>query len=450
VTGGQYIARDPYFRQTIEREFIARGARVEYIIGNYDETPEGEVKKDLDATFAKWENAKRVERCNRGKKRKAEMGKFVTGRVAYGYRIDPTVYGGMSVYEPEAEVVQMVFSWFVESRLSLHQIANELNRLGVKSYHHHDIWATSSIHRMLANTTYTGYFFYNKNKRQGRLLVKRDQSEWIKIDCTPIVSTDLFLAAQEMLEYNRDYIRKLPKRFYLLSGMVICADCKRAYVTHTTRAGRKRLKNDSQAYRHRMSEGHCSNKWITAKALEPLVWDRVVNILLNPQSLRDGYEQTMEQEQQKQARQIEHFETLQAAIEKFQGKKARLQEIYLDPDIGMTKTDYIEQRETIDAQIKAANSDMEKLNKELQRIPSADDLKSLENFASKIVGALGENLEISPQDKRQIMQMLNLKVLISRDGNVKLEGWFIPESDSLSSITSARYVHLLLILQAHA
>ena len=34
--------------------------------------PEGEVRKDMDATFAKWENAKRVERCNRGKRGKAE------------------------------------------------------------------------------------------------------------------------------------------------------------------------------------------------------------------------------------------------------------------------------------------------------------------------------------------------------------------------------------------
>src|SRR5688572_1333758 len=153
------LARDPYFRQTIEREFMARGAKVEYFLGNYDETPEGEVKKDLDATFAKWENAKRVERCNRGRKRKAEMGKWVTGTMTYGYRSDPNAFGGMSVYEPEAEVVQMVFSWFVERRLSLKQISIELNRLGVKSYHNHDVWATSSIHRTLVNTAYTGYFY---------------------------------------------------------------------------------------------------------------------------------------------------------------------------------------------------------------------------------------------------------------------------------------------------
>jgi site-specific DNA recombinase len=86
------LARDPYIRQTLEREFNSRGARIEYVLGSYEETPEGEVRKDLDATFAKWENAKRVERCNRGKRRKAETGKFVAGRAPYGYRLDPEAF----------------------------------------------------------------------------------------------------------------------------------------------------------------------------------------------------------------------------------------------------------------------------------------------------------------------------------------------------------------------
>src|SRR5215211_208557 len=44
------LARDPFNRQVLEREVMARGARVEYVLGNYDESPEGEVRKDLDAT----------------------------------------------------------------------------------------------------------------------------------------------------------------------------------------------------------------------------------------------------------------------------------------------------------------------------------------------------------------------------------------------------------------
>lgn len=133
-----------------------------------------------------------------------------------------------------------------------------------------------------------------------------------------------------------------------------------------------------------------------------------------------------------------------SVIDKLKPKREKLQAIYLDPDVGMTKTEYIELKTPIDEQIKAASLEVETTSQELQRIPNAEDLKSLEQFASNIVSALGDNLEISPGDKRQIMQMINLKVLIAKDGNIKLEGWFTPESDGLLSIPSVCLVLLAL------
>jgi len=126
---------------------------------------------------------------------------------------------------------------------------------------------------------------------------------------------------------------------------------------------------------------------------------------------------------------------LQAAIEKLKQKKNKLQAIYLDPDIGMTKAEYLEQKAALDDQTKTANIEAEKIAKELQRIPSPNDLKSIERLGAKITGALGKDLDISPAEKRQVMQMLNLKVLIFKDGEIKLEGWFAPESDGLLSTT---------------
>jgi site-specific DNA recombinase len=430
------LARDAYFRETIEREFMARGAKVEYFLGNYDETPEGEVKKDLDATFAKWENAKRVERCNRGRKRKAEMGKFVNGTVTYGYRMDRNAFGGLSVNNEEAEVVRTIYRWFVEDRLSVHQIVRELNIVEAKTYDQKKIWAKSTVNRILSNTTYAGYFFYNKYKRQGKKITLKDRSEWIRIECTPVIDIDTFLAAQDIKKHNKDYMRQMPKRFYLLTGIVVCAECKKVYITQTKKPGKNRLKNDAPSYRHRINHGHCSNKSISARVLEPLVWDKVVNILLNLMLLREGYEQSMEQEKQKQSRQLQYLETLQNGIEKLKAKREKLQAIYLDPDAGMTKAEYLELKMPVDEQIKVASLEAEIAAQELQRVPSPDDLKSLEEFAANILSALGNNFDISPQDKRQIMQMLNLKVLISTNGDIKLEGWFAPEVDGLLSMSS--------------
>ena len=109
----------------------------------------------------------------------------------------------------------------------------------------------------------------------------------------------------------------------------------------------------------------------------------------------------------------------------------------------MTKAEYLEQKAAIDEQMKAANLDVEKITKELRRIPNTNDLKNLEQFAAKITSALDKDVDISPADKRQIMRMLNLKVLISTDGAINLEGWFASESDGLSDTTSVHYAHRL-------
>ena len=55
-----------------------------------------------------------------------------------------------------------------------------------------------------------------------------------------------------------------------------------------------------------------------------MVWDKVVEILLHPDSLKKGYEKMMEEEEVKQSCQIRHLETLQAGIEKINAKRARL------------------------------------------------------------------------------------------------------------------------------
>src|SRR5688500_1965821 len=126
------------------------------------------------------------------------MGKFVNGTVTYGYRMDRNAFGGLIVIEEEAEVVRTIYRCFVEDRLSVHQIVQELNKIEAKTYDQKKVWAKSTVHRILTNTTYAGYFFYNKYKRQGKKITEKDPSEWIRIECTPTVSMDIFLAAQEI------------------------------------------------------------------------------------------------------------------------------------------------------------------------------------------------------------------------------------------------------------
>jgi len=426
------IARDPYIRQTIEKKVKEFGARVEYVLGNYETTPEGEVKKDLDSTFAKWENAKRVERSNRGKLRKAEMGKFVMGKPPYGYRVNIEQEGGLEVFEEEADIVRLVFKWFVQGRLSIRQITKELEKANIRTYTGLTTWSVAAISQMLKNTVYAGYTYYNRHKIDERgKQVKRDKSEWIKFSCTPIIPAEIFQIAQDILNENKEWLRKRGKHFYLLGGMVICSECNRPYSTQTLM--RPNGWASQSGYRHRVTQGHCSDHWVTRKWLEPIVWEKVIQILLDPASLRRGYENMMEQEGGKQQRELDHLETLKTGIEKLLAKRKRLQTVYLDPDIGMSKEEYLAEKQVLDDSISQAQEEIEKITKSLQQIPTEADLIKLEEMATKMVEALGYNLDIPEDQKRRILKLLNLKVIISPEKDITLEGWFTPQDDGLSS-----------------
>jgi site-specific DNA recombinase len=416
------LARDPFHRQVLEREITARGARVEYILGNYDESPEGEVRKDLDATFAKWENAKRVERANRGKKRKAEMGKFVGGKTSYGYRLDKDSPGGLEVNEEEAGVVQMIFNWYVEDGYSIYQIVQALEEREIKTQYGNDTWKGSMVAKLLKNTT------YNKVKVKDKKQIPRDASEWIKIECTPIIPVEVFESAQIKLKENKLQLRKRPKRFFLLSGMIWCSECNHAYSASTN--------NTSQGYRHRMSHGHCSNRLISRGKIEPPVWSAVTEILFDPQSLRRGYKKMISEEKEREARNIRHLEALRTGIEKLLNKRQRLQTVYLDPDIGMSKDEYLGEKRLIDDQVKSAEEDIERIEKELSHVPSESDLVELEKMAGQITEALGENLDIAEAEKRKVLELLNIKVLISPDKKIKLTGFFCPTDSGVFSTIS--------------
>ncbi len=435
------LARDPYIRETLERDLISRGAKVEYVLGNYEESPEGEVRKDLDATFAKWENLKRVERSTRGKLRKAESGKFVSGRPPYGYQYEKNSPSGLVAIDKEADIVKEIFRLYVEEKFSIRGITEILTKRKIPTKMGGGKWGKSTVPKILRNSTYVGRCYYNKHKRDGKHLIVRSKDEWIEIETPRIVDEWIFEEAQQVLALNRKLKRKQPSRFYLLSGMVFCESCGRPYIAQTAKAGKHGRVNDAQSYRHRVIEGHCINRMISARRLEPLVWDEIVSILLEPERLREGYKASIEQQKNTHAREIAHLESLRKAFVHCKEERNNLTALYIDPEIKITRMEYIEQKTRIDDEIKRINNDIEIVEKRIPNVPLPGDFDNLDTFASKIRERLFDARKIKPEDKRKILELLHVKVILGTDSSIRLEGWFGKDSDWLSSTTSKRYVN---------
>ena len=438
------LARDPYIRQTLEREFSSRGAKVEYVLGNYEETPEGEVRKDLDATFAKWENAKRVERCNRGKRRKAESGLFVTGPAPYGYKWDKDALAGLAVDEQQAIVVRKIFDFYVHEGYSIRQIIEWLKDNHIPSHKGKPVWATVSLNRLLKNPIYTGHAYYNKTKYISRAeREERDKSQWIEIPTTPIIEEWLYLEAQKRFSENLERKRRMPSRFYMLTGMIICDNCNRPYITQTYPVDKQRRKTEGQIYRHRTSRGHCSNRHFRAQDIEPVVWREIVAILKDTKRLREGYEAALEQHQAIYVRHKAHMETLRKKAEKLDQSMKNLTAAYIDPDLRMSKADFLDQKVRIEDELALVDKEMGKISEEMKQVPSIAELDCLEEYARRICHRL-DTVDPTPEEKRHILQLLHVEVRVDLEKNIRLDGWFSPEEDDGLLIQESRCREVLV------
>jgi site-specific DNA recombinase len=422
------LDRDPYKLRTHEYGFIKGGAAVEYVKGDYAETPDGQFMKTVVGAAAKLDNDWRTERFNRGKRQKARRGLFVSGRAPYGYEMNREALGGLAVVEQEAGIVRWVFEAYVKDGLSLYAIANALNQSEAKPQQYHtrgSKWQKSTIAHMLVNTVYAGMMYYNKNERSENKMALRDKAEWIEIKTTGILDPDLFAAAQEKIIQSREFCRRQATRFYMLAGMVVCETCERPYLSETSVGGKCRRLNDAPHYRHRVRQGHCGNKTISARLLEPIVWEKVEELLLDPASLKDRYTQALEHEQAANGRQLELREVLYREVGKLEQMQRNLTGAYTDPDVKMTKTEYLEQRAKIQANLKDASNRLQEVEAQLSNLPSLEEYESLERFAEEIKERLtGAEWQPTPANKRRVLELLHVRIYLNYNGDGRITGWF--------------------------
>jgi site-specific DNA recombinase len=427
------LARDPYIRQTIENELSVCGIRVDYVLGNYDDSAEGEVKKDLDSTFSRWENAKRVERSTRGKIQKAMQGNFCSGRLPFGYEYDGGQTNGLRIVEEQAEVINVIFSWYVQDGYSLRQISETLTAQKIISPTGKERWGRTTVANILSNSIYCGKGIYNVRKTVKRGLKKiriyREESELIRFATPPIIEESTFREAAIKLAENKIIRRRPAIRKYLLSGKIFCENCGRVYLATATGNPASRI------YRHRVREGHCHNKSISAEKLESFTWQLVRQKLLDPEELRRGYLDCLANEEETRSFERTHLETLKRKVLSLEEKRRNLNMAFLDPDLQFSKKEFIEMKSLIDGEIQALSHEIEGAERSLDNLPTLAGLQTLETFIEKVQFVFDNEAALIFDDIKQIYDLLHLKVYLTLEGEVGISGYF---SDGLLSNPSAR------------
>lgn len=285
------LSRETAHLLLLTQEIERSGAKLEFVLTEYKNTPEGQLFLTIKGAFASYERATIRERTMRGKRGKLRQGKVVGDSGVYGYDYDKE--SNSYVVNPyEAGVITRIFKWYNSDELGgCHSIAAELNKrrtIPPKGTR----WHMSTIRSILRRQMYTGEYYANtyyhgKVGAKKEIRIMRDKSEWIPMKAPAIIDKDVFAVAQAKLARNRNVSEFKPvAEIYLLRGLLYCEDCGRKKNILRTDPKKGMVYYGCATRQSRYSTSiKCSSKYANVYDTDDIFWGLLEKICRSEKSL---------------------------------------------------------------------------------------------------------------------------------------------------------------------
>jgi site-specific DNA recombinase len=205
-------------------------------------------------------------------------------------------------------VVQRIFQWVGEERLSISHVCKRLKNEGICSPRGRDYWDRSTVWGILKNPAYKGQAAFGKTHlgpmrprlrggrrrheqpRNGQSYYDAPPEQWISVPVPAIVGEELFDAVAQQLEENRRRSRQGRRSAcYLLQGLLVCKCCGYAYYGRRRGRAGAGKRPDPGYYRCSGTDAHrfgghrvCCNKQVRQDLLDQAVWNDVRSLLAEP------------------------------------------------------------------------------------------------------------------------------------------------------------------------
>ncbi|MBW7959640.1 MAG: recombinase family protein, partial [Candidatus Promineofilum sp.] len=227
------LARNLAKQLVIEEQLQASGVTVEYVYGDYTDTPEGQLNKQIRAVIAEYEREKIRQRMVGGRRRKVAGGEvLVHGNPPYGYRLaEVDGRARLEIVDDMAQVVRLIFGLYLDDCLGTSAIARRLNDLGIPAPsvakntaapQAAKGWSHSAVNRILHNETYAGIWRYGKRHTTAGKMHPEEQH--ITVSVPAIIGRDIFQQAQEQCRRNFNNSKRNTKGQYLLARRCYCGE----------------------------------------------------------------------------------------------------------------------------------------------------------------------------------------------------------------------------------
>jgi len=408
----------------VEEELKRHGVDVEYVLGDYPDTPEGRLNKHIRATISEYEREKIVERMVRAKRLKCKAGSvLVFARPPYGYKVEEK--GNrfvLVVREQEAQIVRLIFTCYTEGNgqngpMRMADIIGKLHEIGAPTYadlHEPELkkrgwaqWSRASIYNVFRNETYAGVWHYGKEGGGDR----------IPVQVPAIVGREMWEAAQSRLAANKQDSPRNTKYEYLLAKHVHCAVCGSKV------AGQSR-KHGEVLYRYYRCPAKkeyarkCDAPSFRSDHLDAAVWEWIKSFLTDPEALVEGLEGYRDECERENLPTRERLAVVTGLIDDNRAQLSKLLDLYLSGDF--PKEMLTERKVRLEATIAALEREQAGLVAHLKaQTLTEEQIRTLMNFAAMV----SENLAAMDGDfdaRRRLMVELDVQATLAVEDGEKV------------------------------
>lgn len=233
-------------------------------------TPDGMMMFTIRLSMAQNEREKIAERASMGQMNRAKDGKRNTSAKPYGYNVGEDL--SLTINEEEAEVVRNIYKWYIGG-YGRDKIARILNFEERVPSARGGLWRDKIIGDIISNITNIGAVHYKrKNDPEEKRIIRHGAHP-------PIVSMEVFEAAQKIKQRRRDHDMSLSSYDFPFSSIVKCGECGRSYhgkLKSLTPGGKNRTRNYRCSGKYRQDS--CSASDIAESKLTTLLLEFIQNI----------------------------------------------------------------------------------------------------------------------------------------------------------------------------
>jgi site-specific DNA recombinase len=237
----------------------------------------GRMMLQMLAVFAEFEHATIVDRVTAGIERRAREGKWATGRLPFGYRRNERKE--VVPDECTAPTVRRIFDLYAREQLGTAAVARVLTHAPAPAAG----WQPAVVQWVLENEAYLGRVIW-----RGEGLPGLHEA---------LVDEFTFARAQRLLrERGEDMaLRRSNPGDYVLSGLLRCGRCKRAYVGMSAKGNGGTYHYYACSGRQKLGPKGCDGERIPRDKLEAAVVGQLASLYRDGDVIRDAIDAAAEQ-----------------------------------------------------------------------------------------------------------------------------------------------------------